>query len=186
MGGKLIESVNRWFERFEINYTLNPKSLGDEIVGHLFSLNLIDRISKVEIGSSDVGFGVGQLMPILVEGLSSSSKTILVEQPEIHLHPKLQGHLADFFAETSGAAKARAKGPTNQWIVETHSEALITRLQRRIREGTVAAGNVSVLYVRPATEGGARIDLLRLDRNGDFIDEWPEGFFEERLADLLY
>ena len=72
-------------------------------------------------------------------------------------------------------------------IVETHSELLILRLQRRIREGKIKPEDISVLYVDPndeSTEGSAIIPL-RMDENGDFIDEWPQGFFDESFNELM-
>ncbi len=73
---------------------------------------------------------------------------------------------------------------TTQWIVETHSEAIVSRLQRRIREGRLSSNDVSVLFVEPSAEG-SRIIPLRLDEKGQFIDEWPGGFFEETYWDLF-
>ena len=78
-------------------------------------------------------------------------------------------------------------GKRKQWIVETHSELLITRIQRRIREGKIKSEDVSVLYVDPDDEysEGSAIVKLRLDENGDFIDHWPHGFFDEAFNELM-
>ena len=74
-----------------------------------------------------------------------------------------------------------------QWIVETHSELLILRIQRRIREGSLNPSDVSVLYVNPNAPDaeGSTISRLRLDEKGDFIDEWPDGFFEDGFGELM-
>ena len=74
-----------------------------------------------------------------------------------------------------------------QWVVETHSEMLILRLQRRIREGKLDSSDVSVLYVEPGADDieGSAIRTLRLDDKGDFIDDWPGGFFEEDLREIF-
>jgi predicted ATPase len=74
-------------------------------------------------------------------------------------------------------------GPS-QWIVETHSEAMISRIQRRVREGRLSPEKVSVLYVE-ATPSGSEIRELRLNEAGDFLDEWPGGFFEESYRDAV-
>ena len=68
--------------------------------------------------------------------------------------------------------------------METHSETLMLRLQKRIREGLIAAKDVAVLYVNP-TDDGAKIERLRLDDDGEFLDEWPEGFFEDGYNELF-
>lgn len=183
-----IESViNYWFSRFEISYKIKAMSIGDDVTGELIALKLFDRNTRVHVSPSDVGFGVGQLLPIVVEAVVGNRRTICVEQPEIHLHPRLQAHLADLLIDTSGVASRNGPAPTqgNQWIVETHSEALLLRLQRRIREGKVRSEDVSVLYVQPLGLAGSRILNLRLDHDGEFIDEWPGGFFEDSYHELV-
>ena len=105
-------------------------------------------------------------MPVIIEGIASQEDSIIcVEQPEIHLHPRLQADIADLMIDTI----ADEPGKRKQWIVETHSELLILRLQRRIREGKIKPEDISVLYVDPDdknTEGSAIISL-RMDENGD-------------------
>ena len=78
-------------------------------------------------------------------------------------------------------------GKRKQWIVETHSELLILRLQRRIREGKIKPEDISVLYVDPndeSTEGSA-IKVLRLGEDSYFKDPWPDGFFADSLKEQL-
>jgi len=82
-------------------------------------------------------------------------------------------------------AERRSQLHSTQWIVETHSEALMLRLQRRIREGLVNPESVSVLYVNRLDEGGSSIQRLRLDGDGDFLDEWPDGFFDESYEETM-
>jgi hypothetical protein len=174
-------TLNQWFARFEIPYRLKVSSVGDDVTGEIVVLNLVDARTRVQVAPSDVGFGIGQLLPIIVEGVVAKRRLICVEQPEIHLHPKLQAHVADLLIATAGLASKERDGSgtqRNQWLIETHSEALILRLQRRIREGQIRHKDVSVLYVEPSTEG-SRVIPLQLAESGDFIDEWPGGFFEE-------
>ena len=182
----LTKEVNRWFANFEIPYQLTVNALEDEVTGAIIVMSLKDGRTKVTVAPSDVGFGIGQLLPILVEGLVAKNRIICVEQPEIHLHPRLQGHLADFLIDTAGLKAPRdTRSPTgNQWIIETHSESLILRIQKRIRSGELKPEEVSVLYVQPSEEGSQILDL-RLDDDGDFMDPWPDGFFEERFDDIF-
>jgi len=185
----LTRSINAWFGKFEIPYTLKTKLLADDVMGELVTMTLTDSRSMVDVAPSDVGFGIGQLLPIVVQGLISVGQIICVEQPEIHLHPRLQAHLADFLISTTRLSEDRPVGlprPSgNQWIVETHSEARMLRLQRRIREGKLDPGAISVLYVRPAGRNGAVIQRLRLDVAGEFLDEWPGGFFEDSYREMF-
>lgn len=175
-----LERVNAWFERMQIRYAFEPVQLGDATVGDITALKLHDRRSGLTVTASDVGFGIGQVLPLITEGIISEGRVICVEQPEIHLHPRLQAQLADFFIETS---TSRWTEP-NQWILETHSEALMLRIQRRIREGRLDPRQVAVHYVLPVASGSV-VGEMRLDRDGEFLESWPEGFFEERFVDMF-
>jgi hypothetical protein len=185
---RITDRVNLWFERFEIPYQLDVDPIGNEVSGDIVMLRLKDEKLGIQVSPSDVGFGIGQLLPIIVEGLVAEGRILCVEQPEIHLHPRLQAHLADLFIATSSSPrsdKPRSGGVQNQWIIETHSESLILRLQRRIRERVIQARDVSILYVEPGGESGSRVIPLELDERGDFITEWPDGFFEESFAEIF-
>ncbi|MEI6703983.1 MAG: DUF3696 domain-containing protein, partial [Deltaproteobacteria bacterium] len=117
-----------------------------------------------------------------VGAYASQNQIIAIEQPEIHLHPALQAELGDVFIESAlGEQK-------NTFILETHSEHLILRLMRRMRQTAddelpdglpkVTPDDVSILYVQP-TKTGSVIRVLELDAEGQFLDTWPGGFFEE-------
>ena len=174
--------VNQWFESFEIPYDLKISEFGDvQLAGKYVSIALIDKNTNTPVTLADVGFGINQLLPIITEGLTPEANEIIcVEQPEIHLHPRLQANIADLMIDTIRDEEGKRK----QWIVETHSELLIRRIQRRIREGTLTPNDVSVLYVDPGDDG-SKIEVLELDEDGDFIDEWPHGFFDEGFNELM-
>jgi hypothetical protein len=182
----LLRTIDKWFKRFDIPYKLKIRDIGDSLTGTITAMDLIDQRTDVTLSLPDVGFGIGQVLPILVEGLITTFGVICVEQPEIHLHPRLQAHLADFFIATSVKPEPRIKHPQhNQWIVETHSEALMLRMQRRIADGILSKDDVSVLYVKSTDEGFSSVQRLRLDDQGEFIDEWPDGFFEESYDEVF-
>lgn len=188
-----LNRLNEIAKKFEIPYTFKLTPLTEKVAGEYVVLELLDTRTGVSVSPTDVGFGIGQLLPILIEGLVASernSNIVCVEQPEIHLHPRLQASLADFFIDTSIPLRQRnSQNNRNrevvQWILETHSEALIMRIQRRIREKRLSPGDVSVLYVAPMGESGSQVKELRLDESGEFIDLWPDGFFVEGLQELL-
>ncbi len=175
-----MQKVNEWFGHFDIPYKLEVSEFGDEtLAGKYISIALSDKNTKTPVTLADVGFGINQLLPIITEGLTRGENAIIcVEQPEIHLHPRLQANIADLMIETS-----EGKGG-KQWIVETHSELLIRRIQRRISGGTLKPNDVSVLYVNPGDEG-SKIEVLELDDDGNFTDEWPHGFFDEGFNELI-
>jgi predicted ATPase len=148
----------------------------------VFSVRLVDESSRTSVSLVDVGFGISQVLPVIVQSMLSKESTILVEQPEIHLHPRLQAELGTLFAECIKAPNR------NQFIIETHSEHLILRLQRLIRRGDLEPNQVSVLYVgrAPGDESfGSVVQQLEIDDDGDFITQWPDGFFDESLEEMF-
>ena len=171
-----IRFINDFFKELDIGYELNVSPLGDRTNG-LFEVSLKDA-RGIDISIADAGFGVSQILPIIVQTVSGDSQVIAVEQPEVHIHPRLQADLGNLFAKG-------VKEFYNRYIIETHSEHLILRLQKLISEGKLEASDVVVLYVSRGKHG-AEVRQVRIDEDGDFIDDWPAegGFFPERLREL--
>ena len=143
--------------------------------GH-FRILIVDMHTGVTVNLPDVGVGTSQLLPILIQGLiAPAGATFLLEQPEIHLHPKAQADLADFFIEVT----ERSVGV----IVETHSEHLINRLQRRIAEESLDPASVALYYVSPSSDG-SKIEPVQINEYGQ-IPTAPEGFFEEGFEETF-
>lgn len=148
-------------------------------------LVLVDQRTNTVVTHRDVGIGISQVLPVLVMAYGSRDKLLAMEQPEIHLHPALQAELGDVFIK---AALGERK---NTFILETHSEHLILRLMRRMRETyqrketglpPLTPADVSVLYVEP---DGARsiVREMPLNELGELVKSWPGGFFEEGLRE---
>lgn len=132
---------------------------------------------------TDVGFGISQVLPVLVLlAYANDGDTVLLEQPEIHLHPAVQSGLADIIIEA-------AVGRNVQVIVESHSEHLLSRLQRRVAEMDLAR-NLRVtpddiaLYFVDYVGSESKLHELVLDMFGN-IDNWPTDFFGDRGAEIL-
>lgn len=180
----VVEKVNDWLARLEVPYTLKvvPIATGEaaHLVGDLVAISLTDTRTGVVVTPADVGYGISQALPIVVELLARRDCVVAIEQPETHLHPRLQARLADLFIDS-----AQAGGRGNQLIIETHSEHMMLRVQRRIREGVLDARDVSVLYVDRQPTGPATVRQLRLSDDGEFRDQWPGGFFDDRLDELF-
>ena len=136
-----------------------------------------------EVKLTDVGFGVSQVLPVIVESLYVPRRSIVIfEQPEIHLHPRVQAELADLFVD---AIRAREDGMPRecQFIIESHSEHFLRRLQRRIAEEELSADDAALYFVH--TDGAsARIEALEVDLFGNIIN-WPDRFFGDEMGDLV-
>ncbi|MCK9511223.1 MAG: DUF3696 domain-containing protein [Pigmentiphaga sp.] len=135
-----------------------------------------------EVTITDVGFGVSQVLPALVQAFyCPAHATVWLEQPEVHLHPQVQAELADVLIS---ATQAREQGQPRdvQLIVESHSEHFLNRLQRRVAEGKVRAEDVAVYFCRRAGQA-SELDALRLNTFGE-IENWPENFFGDEMADI--
>jgi len=135
-----------------------------------------------EVKITDVGFGVSQVLPALVQAFyCRPHSTVWMEQPEIHLHPQVQAELADVFIS---ATQARENGRPRdvQLIVESHSEHFLNRLQRRVAEGTITANDVAVYFCRRAGSA-TELEPLQLNMFGE-IENWPDNFFGDEMADI--
>lgn len=136
-----------------------------------------------QVKLTDVGFGVSQVLPVLVECLYVPRRSIVImEQPELHLHPRVQAELADLFVD---AIRARESGSPRecQFIIESHSEHFLRRLQRRIAEEALSNNDAALYFVH--TKGSeAAIEELDVDSFGN-IRNWPEDFFGDEMEDLV-
>ncbi len=130
----------------------------------------------------DVGFGVSQVLPVIVECFyAEPNTTIILEQPEIHLHPSVQTALADLFIETMQSREGGADRRI-QLIVESHSEHFLRRLQRRLAEKVVKPEDVA-LYFCEVGDQGASLRPLEVDLYGE-VKNWPENFFGDEMGEL--
>lgn len=165
---ELRRKVEKWMAQFEIARNINLHKLGP-----FFQVLLTDWHSGIRSNLTDVGFGASQLLPVIVAGYYAAERSLLiVEQPEIHLHPKAQTHLGDLLIDISRENK--------KLLVETHSEHLIMRIQRRVADGTISGDSVALYYCEPTTRG-TTVRRLHLDRYGRLERDLPKGFFDESL-----
>ncbi|MGH2457588.1 MAG: AAA family ATPase [Chloroflexota bacterium] len=175
---ELVERTNEVLAAFGIGYRLRLSPVAGAEGEEVSTLRLVDERTGTVVSVRDVGFGVSQVLPIIVQSLWSERNVVLIEQPETHLHPRLQAELGSLFADAVAAPRE------NQFIVETHSEHLVLRLQRLVRQGRLKASDISIVYVSRG-ERGSQCVPLRLDAEGDFVDAWPEGFFEEGYREIF-
>ncbi len=212
-----VSFVNDWMSKHEMPYSVDveQKSIPNAI--ELASV-LLRRAGEGEYTYrtlSDVGFGYCQLLPIITQLLINRYQIVVIEEPEIHIHPKLQAEVMDLFLNFLLASRCLVRKHENlsniytdtglgtplnegprQLIIETHSENLLLRLQRRLRNSTlqysdtykpiISSHDVSITYI-DRNDGNTKLQifttLIPLLEDGEFSKRWPKGFFEERFQE---
>lgn len=173
-----IEAVNAALAAMDIGYRVSVAPVDDPDLPRLWKLRLWDETLGVFVSMDQVGYGVSQILPLVVEVITGEFPLTLLEQPELHLHPRLQAAFGAVLAQAITA------NPSRQFIIETHSETLLLRLRKLIRTGDLAPEAVSIVYIDKTSEGSQALPI-RLDSQGNFLDPWPHGFFEEGFDELF-
>lgn len=170
----LEEFVAQWLKDLNLIHAFEVRSITPG--GKLYQVWVQRSADAKEVLLTDVGFGVSQILPVITLCYYAPEGSILLlEQPEIHLHPSVQAGLADVFID---AIKRR----NVQIIVESHSEHLLRRLQRRIAEETFPASDAA-LYFCSMSEGHSQAERLSLDLFGS-IENWPKDFFGDEFGEI--
>ena len=144
---------------------------------NLYQVKVRREPRSTEVLLTDVGFGVSQILPVIAlcyyvpEG-----STVLLEQPDIHLHPAVQMGLADVFIDAMQTRKV-------QIILESHSEHLLLRLQRRLAEGGLNKSDAALYFCESGPGSAARLRTLTVDDAGN-ITNWPKDFFGDRFGEV--
>ncbi|HYF16864.1 MAG TPA: DUF3696 domain-containing protein [Ramlibacter sp.] len=170
----LVEVVATWLKDLGLidSFEVRPVAPGSK----LFQVWVRRQPGAEEVLLTDVGFGVSQILPVITLCYyAPEGSVLLLEQPEIHLHPKVQAGLADVFIDA-----IRRRGV--QIILESHSEHLLRRLQRNIAEEKYVAQDAA-LYFCEIESGVSRLLELNVDLYGN-IQNWPEGFFGDEMAEI--
>lgn len=135
-----------------------------------------------EVSIPDVGFGVSQVLPVVVECFyAQPNSTVIIEQPELHLHPAVQLNLADLFIAAVQSLEAGVDRNV-QFIIESHSEHFLRRLQRRIAEEKIAKEKVAIYFCDSGPQGST-ITPLEVDLYGN-ISNWPQNFFGDQMTEI--
>jgi len=175
---ELVDSANEWLRRLGMadRVELRPVAKGTR----LYEFVVQTRGYKHEANIMDVGFGVSQVLPIIVLAhFAPPGSLLILEQPEIHLHPQVQTDLADLFLE---AALER----NVQFLIESHSEYLLMRLQRRLAErkeqfAKLSENDVKLYFCKREAEASV-LEPLEIDEFGR-IKNWPQDFFGDAVAE---
>lgn len=169
--GWLVDRVSGWLKQMEVADGLSLSQQGSSV-----HYEVLVHQKKIKANIVDVGFGVSQVLPVVtVAYFAPEGSTVVMEQPEIHLHPLAQTALADLFAEVSRTRRI-------QFLIETHSENLFRRLQFLIADEQLSPEHCALYFVKPG-ESGAGMERLRVDEYGR-IKNWPDRFFGDALGEV--
>jgi hypothetical protein len=191
--GVLIEGTNHWLKRIGTDASIDIISYSNleadsdaraaSSIEAGFRRLVLRNSNGMSVLPSEVGSGISQVVPVIVATVRCLSPRredrptmLFIEQPELHLHPAMQTGLGDLLRQAS---------TNSQVIVETHSEHLILRLLRRIPDDQqMVPDQLTVVHISN-DNGQCVVRRFHIDRNGDFDQPWPNGFFEERAAEVF-
>ena len=169
------EQILRWLQRLKLIHSYDLPPVTSE--GKNYECLVRQYKDGPEVPLTDVGFGVSQVLPLLTQCYHLPENSILIfEQPEAHLHPKVQSDLADVLIDV-------VKNRNVQIILESHSEHLLLRLMRRIAEEKISADETA-LYFCQINDGTSEIEHLNMDEYGN-IGNWPQDFFGDSTGELI-
>ena len=174
-GGKgwLVERVSHWLKAMGVADGLSLEQQGSSV-----HYEVLVHQGKTKANLVDVGFGVSQVLPVVTLAyFVPEDATVIIEQPEIHLHPNAQTALADLFVEVSRTRRV-------QFLVETHSENMFRRLQSLIADEKMLPDECRLYFVRRGEES-AVLQRLEVDEYGR-IKNWPDRFFGDAIGEVAH
>lgn len=168
------EMIAHWLRTLGLIHSFDVREVAEGV--QLYQVRVRKDRAGVDVMLADIGFGVSQVLPVLVLlYYVPKGSIVLMEQPEIHLHPSAQSGLADVILTTALTRNI-------QVIVESHSEHLLRRLQRRVAEGEATPKDVK-LYFTSMLRGSAVLSDLDLNVWGE-IRNWPDNFFGDEMGEI--
>lgn len=173
-------TIAQWLVKMGLIHAFTVEAIAPD--RDLYEVRVRTSPRSAEVKLTDVGFGVSQVLPVITQAFYAPRRsTVLIEQPEIHLHPSAQASLADLFL---AAVSARVDGQRRdvQFLVESHSEHLLRRLLRRVAEQEIEPGDIALYFCYGGPKGSA-IERLEVNEYGDVLN-WPADFFGDELEDV--
>ena len=178
---QLVKKINQYMKNLALGYSFKLSEDRKQ------RMQLYDEAHKIYHHPLDIGFGISQVIPVVVCALDDTSQIFAVEQPELHVHPALQVALGDVFIDG-------IKNSNRTMLIETHSEHLLLRIMRRMRETfedrieenrfPVTPDDIAVLFVE-WHDSQTIIREMPVNERGELVKAWPGGFFEEDIEEVF-
>ena len=169
---EINKATNKWLEKLEIPYKVDIQNSDN-----YYEIVFVPKNSKIKISSMHIGLGYPLILPFIVQCIIAKDKIILIEEPEVHLHPKIEADLADLIVESSLLRN-------NQFIIETHSEDFLLRVLKSIRQGKLKPQDVAVNYISPNDKNGSIINKITINKFGQYTTPWHDNLFAERRREF--
>jgi predicted ATPase len=157
------DRVNKLLKKLDLNFII--KVIKENYCGYLH----VTTNNGTEFNLSEANSGLIQLLPIVSILEISELSTTLIEQPELHIHPKLQAKLVDYFVKKISEKK--------RLVIETHSEHIVRKLQVLVAQNVISKDDIGIFYFNNEEEKTI-IQKMELDPKGLFVNNWPDGFFD--------
>lgn len=175
-GDKLHQDVEKWYKEHFDGWALEVDNTSKKPL-----IQIMLSKDDISINLVDVGQGMNQALPLVVRAnvTNRPESIIVLEQPELHLHPAAHGDLAELFAKS-------AKQNDQTFIIETHSENILLRLRKLIVENDFGftPDDLIIYWIEDAETRGKELREITVDENG-VLNDWPEGVFNESLKEIL-
>jgi predicted ATPase len=180
--GELVREVEKWFETAMAGHSVKLETSFE-----LPRLVVEDRVRNVRVDIAETGAGFAQVLPVAIQAISrrierSKAPLVIAEQPELHLHPGVHGAVADLLVQV-----AKECGESTRYLCETHSEQVVTRVRRRVADGSIPPSHVRIISVghqSSVDEPQEPIRTILVDAYGN-TNAWPIGVFDEAFEDLV-
>tara|TARA_Y100000589_G_scaffold319344_1_gene347793 strand:- start:111 stop:998 length:888 start_codon:yes stop_codon:yes gene_type:complete len=197
--GQLKKEISNQLKESKIANGIDINNLDDknhdvkELIIYPFEEHNKDNKNKIKVNIVDTGYGISQILPIIINSLIDDSSTILVQQPETHLHPRLQAEVGSIITKSINLKNKKnyrrmlriGMGIEKNWIIETHSETLLFRLLKEIRKGNLDKDDLNVLYIDHDKKNGSSIKKMIISEKGELISQWPNGFFSTDIDEIF-
>lgn len=184
---KLLIAVNNDLQSIGLKFHLEIETFGAASsidIDERFSFLLKNHDGQY-FGLHEVGYGISQLVPLLIRKnyfsmLHKNGSTTIIREPEANIHPSLQAKLASNIVST-----IKNENYKSSVIVETHSEHFIRGVQIAVAKGDIKNSDVNILYVNQSRYGNSSLKKIKLEEKGKFKSEWPKGFFESGFKEVV-